>query len=71
MLLLEQDIIKKGQVHKLTKLKSKQEIDIRDDKEYKVKAICDSKIYVKETAGQLFRLYYLISWKSYTKEKST
>lgn len=36
------------------------ELDARDNKKYEVNVIYDSKVYIKETAGQLLRLYYLI-----------
>ncbi len=39
--------------------------------EYKIKAICDSMVYARESEGHLLGLYYLVSWKGYTKEKNT
>ena len=43
-----------------------------EGKEYEVKAICNSTVYVKESeSGQLLGLYYLISWKSFSDEKYT
>ena len=39
--------------------------------EYKVKAICDSAIYARESTGHLPRLYYLVSWKDYLEEENT
>ena len=57
VLLLEQDITRKGQVDEnATKL------DAGDDKggEYKVKAICNSTVYVRESVGHLSGLYYLV-----------
>ena len=39
--------------------------------EYKVKAICDSVVYTKKSAGHLPGLYYLFSWKGYLEEENT
>lgn len=38
-------------------------------KKYKVKVICNSKVYVKKVMRPLLRLYNLIFWKRYIKEK--
>ena len=46
MLLLEQDIIKKMQVDNQVLSKQEKEFEIRDNKEYKVKVIVDSAVYV-------------------------
>ncbi len=43
MLLLEQDTTKKGRVETAI------ELDKGNSEEYKVKAICDSKVYAKES----------------------
>lgn len=59
MSLLKQDIIKKGRVNKLLKLES--ELNIRENKEYKVETNKDSTIYTKAAEGQLPGLYYLVS----------
>lgn len=60
----------KSQVNKL--LESKPELDIGKNKEYKLKVIKDSAIYTtKATKDQFPRLYYFISWKSYSGDKST
>lgn len=62
MLLLEQDTTKKEQFNKVTEfLKPKQNLDIEDNKKYKVEVICDSKVYAKEIKKQLPKIYYLIS----------
>ena len=43
-----------------------------NEKEYKVKQICDSMLYIKELeARHLSRLYYLIFWKGYPDKKIT
>ena len=42
-----------------------------NDKEYEVKAYQDNAIYAMEADGYLPRLYYLVAWKSYPKEKNT
>ena len=52
---MEQDIIRKGQVNKLLDLGP--ELNAGDDKKYKLKTICNKKVYVKETVDQLSRLY--------------
>ena len=57
MSLLEQYIIRKGQVNKLLKLEPEQKLDIGNDKEYKVKAIHANEVYIKEITGQLLVLY--------------
>ena len=39
---------------------------------YKVEAIWDSAVYAKESkSGHFLELYYLISWKSYSKKENT
>ena len=43
-----------------------------DGEEYKVETIQDSAVYVRESkSGHLPGLYYLISWKRYSKEENT
>lgn len=42
----------------------------RNNKIYKMQAICDHKLYVKETIGELSNLYYFILWKNYSKDKN-
>ena len=70
--LLEQDLIKKAQVVKLQELEQEESLDIRNDKQYKIEIIYNSKIYPKKkTIDQLQKLYYLVSWKSYREEKNT
>lgn len=50
-------------------LKPEQKLDLVNNKVYKIEPICNSKVYTKEAAIQLLGLYYLVSWKSYTKLK--
>ena len=67
--LLEQDTTKKGQVN-YTQLDF--EFKASHDEEYKVDGIWNSAIYAKKwTTGQLPGLYYLVLWKSYSKEENT
>ena len=68
MSLLDQDTTRKGRVDE-----NSTELDTSDDKsgEYKVEAICNSAVYVRESAGYLPRLYYLVSSKSYLEKKNT
>ena len=49
------------------------ELDVSNKNgEYKVEAIRDSAVYVRESeSGHLLDLYYLVSWKRYPKEKNT
>ena len=54
--LLEYNIMKKGRVSDM-QLK----FEAGNDKEYKVVGIWDSTIYARKLAGQLPRLYYLVS----------
>ena len=53
--LLEQDTTKKRQINKFLS-----KFEMGNDKEYKIKAIQDSTIYVKKEDGYLSELYYLI-----------
>ena len=65
--LLEQNITKKGQV-KETQL----ELDTGEKEEYKIEAIWDSAVYVRESeSGYLLGFYYLVSWKEYPEEENT
>lgn len=69
MSLLEQNTRKKGQVNKL--FKSELELDIGENKEYEVETTKNSAIYANEVVGnQLPELYYLVSWKGYSKDES-
>ncbi len=66
MSLLEPDITRKGRVETAI------ELDEGDSNEYEVEAICDSEVYTKESdSSQLPGLYYLVSWKDYSKEENT
>ena len=51
--------------------KSELEFNIGDNKKYEIEAIKDSAVYAKKAKEHLPGLYYLVSWKSYSKEKST
>ena len=57
VLLLEQDITKRGQVDKTT---SQIELDEANSEEYKIKAIYDSAVYARELESHLLGLYYLV-----------
>ena len=53
--------------------KSATELDTNnnDSGEYKLEAIWDNTVYALESElGYLSKLYYLVSWKSYPKEKN-
>lgn len=50
-------------------LKQEQKLDLVNNKVYKIEPIYNSKVYTKEAASELSGLYYLVSWKSYTKLK--
>ncbi len=67
MALLEQDIKKKGRVETII------ELNESDSEKYEVEAICNSAVYTKELdySHYLPGLYYLVSWKSYSKEENT
>ena len=71
MSLLEQDIIKKGQVDLGQVLPKLEEFEARDNKEYEVKTMIDSAVYGQQVNNQISGLYYLILWKSYSKEENT
>lgn len=58
MLLLKEDIIKKGRVNKSLKLELK--LNIENNIEHKVEAIKDSAVYAIKTIGQLSGSYYLV-----------
>ncbi len=64
--LLEQDTTRKERVEIAI------ELDESNSEEYKVEAICNSKVYAKESdSGQLPGLYYLVSWEGYPEEENT
>ena len=56
MSLLEQDTTRKGREFSVLEFESGD-----DDKKYKVEAIQDSVVYVKEVDGHLLGLYYLVA----------
>ena len=70
MSLLEQNTVRKGRVDK----NNTAELDAGNNEsgEYKVKAICDSAVYAKESeSSHLLGLYYLVFWKRYLEEENT
>ncbi len=73
MLLLEQDIIRKGQVDNkaLPEPEKDLEFEARRDKEYEVKAIIDSTVYDQQANEQILGLYYLVLWKGYPEKDNT
>lgn len=60
ILLLEKNTTKKGRINQTT---SQIELDKGDNKKYKIKVICNSKVYTKEldNSYHLPGLYYLVS----------
>lgn len=55
--LLKQDTIRKEQMNKFL---SVQDLELGNNKEYKVETIWDSIIYTKKVDKYLLRLYYLV-----------
>lgn len=45
-------------------------LDVKENKEYKVETIKNSAVYVKAVKSQLPKVYYLVSWIGYLKDKS-
>lgn len=69
VLLLEEDTTRKGWVDKKDK---KTKFEAGDKEEYEVKRIQNSAIYGKKLEkSHLPKLYYLVSWKGYSKKKNT
>ena len=69
MSLLEQDTTRKKQVSKKV---LEWNAGNKDSKGYKVEAICDSAVYAnKSKSSYLPSLYYLVTWKGYSKEENT
>ena len=66
---LEQDITKKRWINNFIKV-SGFELELSNDKEYKVEAIQDSEVYAKKANKHLLGLYYLIIWKNYPKKEN-
>ncbi len=60
VLLLEQDITKKGQVNNDILPESEKKFEAGDKKKYKVKAIINNVVYNKEGNNQTPGFYYLI-----------
>lgn len=72
ILMLEQNIIRKGQVNKVNKLlKLKPEFYKKNNKEYQLGATYNSRVYVKEATSQLPGLFYLVSYKNHSKDENT
>lgn len=71
MSLLKQKIIKKRRVNNITLPESEKEIEVGNNKKYRVKATIDSVVYGKKANNQMLDLYYLISRKGYSKNEST
>ena len=67
VLLLKQDITKKGRINKF----AMPEFEVGDNKEYKVEAIHEDAVHAKKANRHLLRLYYLVAWKGYPEEKDT
>ena len=42
-----------------------------NSRKYKVEAIWNNAVYIKESKGYLPRLYYLVSWKRYPEKENT
>ena len=70
MSLLKQETTRKERMNELFP-ESKPGFDAGNNKKYEVEAIIDSAIYAKEAERHLPGLYYMVSWKSYSEEKST
>ena len=69
--LLDQNTTKKRRIDKKTGKQLEFEAS-SNNKEYEVEDIHDSAVYTKESkAGHLPSLYYFLSWKNYSKDKST
>ena len=69
--MLEQDNTRKGRVDEKTAEQLKFEAG-SNNKEYKVKDIRDSAVYARESEiDHLLGFYYLVSWKSYSKDENT
>lgn len=47
------------------------ELNNDNSKEYEIKVICKSKVYVNKSESYLPGLYYLVLWKGYLEEKNT
>ena len=67
--LLKQNITRKRQIDENDM--AKLDANNNEGGKYKVKAIWDSAVYAKELElNYLLRLYYLVFWKSYLKDKN-
>ena len=66
LLFLKQNIIKKKQVD----INAIELVASNDKKKYKVKAICNNAIYIRESVDYLLELYYIIFKKNYLKKEN-
>lgn len=49
----------------------KKEIEVGNNKKYRVEATINGAVYSKEANNQILGLYYLVLWKGYPKKDST
>lgn len=68
MLLLEENIIKRGQIEETI---ARLEFGSSNGKHYEIETIYDSTVYARELEDHLAGLHYLVSWKGYSKEGNT
>lgn len=52
-------------------LELKLEFNIKNNKKYKLEVIIDNAIYAEVVKSHLLGLYYLVSWKNYSKNVNT
>ena len=69
MLLLKQNTTKKRRMDKEIR-QNDFDISNSNGKRYKIRAICDSAIFVRWSEDYLLELYYLILWKGYLEKKT-
>ena len=53
----------------MLELELEQKFDTKNDKEYEVEAIPNSKVHTKEAESELPGVYYFVSWKGFIKKK--
>lgn len=71
MSLLEQNMARKKRGNKaIFRLEFNDSESNRGNTKYKVEAIWDSTVYVREAESYLLGFYYLILWKSYSEEEN-
>ena len=68
MSVLEQNTIRKKYVNRNNPTK----LDVNDNhnRNYKLKAIFNNAVYIRESTSYLAKLYNLVFWKNYLKEKN-